>query len=52
MEFIGYDYDVKELKSILDTVPDYATIVANASDGTNATPEVYYDEARQEVILK
>lgn len=52
MEFIGYAYDVKEFIQILSTVPGYATVVVNTSDYTNSTPEVYYDEARQEIILK
>lgn len=52
MEFIGYAYDVKELREILSTVPDYATVVVHVTEDTNSTPEVYYDEARQEVILK
>ena len=52
MEFIGYAYDVKELREILSTVPDYATVVVHIAEDTNSTPEVYYDESRQEVILK
>lgn len=52
MEFIGYAYDVKELKSILETVPDYYTVVVNTSEYTHSTPEVYIDESRQEVIFK
>jgi hypothetical protein len=52
MEFIGYAYDVKELKSILTDLPDYYTVVVNTSEYTNSAPEVYYDEARQEVIFK
>ena len=52
MEFIGYAYDVKELIEILSTVPDYATVVIHVTEDTNSTPEVYYDESRQEVILK
>ena len=52
MEFLGYAYDIKELKSILDNIPDYYTVVVQTSEYTNSTPEVYYDEARQEVIFK
>ena len=52
MEFIGYAYDIRELKSILDNVPDYYTVVVQTDDYTNSTPEVYCDEARQEIVLK
>lgn len=52
MEFIGYAYNVKELREILSTVPDYATVVVHVTECTNSTLEVYYDESRQEVILK
>lgn len=52
MEFIGYAYNVKELREILSTVPDYATVVVHVTEDINSTPEVYYDESRQEVILK
>ena len=52
MEFIGYAYDVKELKSILEDLPDYYTIVVQFSGDTNSTPEVYKDESRQDIILK
>lgn len=52
MEFIGYAYDVKELKSILADLPDYYTVVVSTSEYTNSTPEVYYNESRQEVIFK
>ena len=52
MEFIGHAYDVKELKSILEELPDYYTVV-NQSDGQVSSPvEVYKDESRQEIILK
>lgn len=51
MEFIGYVYNIGELKSILDNVPDYYTLVVNTS-GHNINPEVYYDESWQTIIIK
>ncbi len=52
MEFIGYAYDVKELKSILEDLPDHYTVVVQTSEYTNSTAEVYKDESRQEIVFK
>ena len=52
MTFIGYVYAVKELKSILDDIPDYYSVVVQASGDTNSTLEVYKDESKQDIILK
>ena len=51
MEFIGYAYDVKELKSILEDLPDYYYVVVKTGGDTNGV-KVYKDESRQDVILK
>ena len=52
MEFIGNAYNVKELKSILEELPDYYTVI-NQSDGQVGSPvEVYKDESKQDIILK
>lgn len=52
MTFIGHAYDVRELRSILEDLPDYYTVV-NQSDGQVSSPvEVYKDESRQDIILK
>ena len=52
MEFIGYAYYVKELRSILEELPGYYTVV-NQSDGQVSSPvEVYKDESRQDIVLK
>lgn len=52
MEFIGYAYDVRALKEILAEVSDYCTVVILSAEPQLSTPEVYYDEARQEIIFK
>ena len=52
MEFIGHAYDVRELKSILDELPNYYSVVVQPSVYASSPVEVYKDESEQEVILK
>ena len=52
MEFIGHAYDVKELKSILDELPNYYSVEVQLSVYVSSPVEVYKDESRQEIVLK
>lgn len=52
MEFISHAYDVKELKNILDELPNYYSVEVRSSVYASSPVEVYKDESRQEVVLK
>lgn len=53
MEFYGYAYTVTDLLDILrlNEISKNATIRVDEGEAHD-TPEVYYDEARMEVIIK
>lgn len=52
MDFIGYAYSIKDLKDILNSVPEYYAVTVEVTDFTFSSPEVYKNESRQEIILK
>ena len=51
MEFIGYIYSVKDLKEILDDMPDYYSVAVKENAPSLSTPEVYRHESAMEIVI-
>lgn len=51
MEFIGYVYSVKDLKEILNDMPDYYSVAVRENTPALSTPEVYLNESGMEVVI-